>query len=173
MQGIISFVPGMIQDIFNFRNFPLLDGTNCRSPLPTENTFSISIAILIARVFLGVLFFFQGYEKLFVVKIKGVVDAFDAPLESHNVTRSFLYIAATYTSVVEFICGILLIAGLFKIVALSLLGIDLILVAAAFGLIKPMWDMQFVFPRLLLVLLLLILPLNLDHFSLDAFFFIK
>lgn len=127
-----------------------------------------AIAFLIARVFLGALFLFQGYDKVFKVKIRGVVEAFEAPMEAHHVTRGLLYAAAVYTSWVELICGFLLVIGLFKTIALTLLGIDLIFVAVAFGLIKPMWDMQYVFPRLVLLLLLLLLPVCMDYYSVDS-----
>jgi len=140
----------------------------------TNNTFGegACIALLIARVFLGILFLFQGYEKLFKIGIRGVVDAFEAPMGAKHITRGVLYIAAMYTSVIELLGGLLLIVGLFEFASLSLLGIDLVLVALAFSMVKPVWDMQYVFPRLVLVLFLLMLGSN-DCFSLDFFIFNK
>lgn len=132
-------------------------------------TCSYAIASLLARVFLGVLFLFQGYDKVFKVGITGVVEAFEAPLATRHITRGILRMAAFYTSWAELIGGALLVMGLFKTIALSLLGLDLLFVAFAFGLIKPMWDMQHVFPRLVLLLFLLMLPGSMDIYSLDHF----
>ena len=35
-----------------------------------------SILVFLLRVILGILFFFQGYDKVFKVKISGVIDFF-------------------------------------------------------------------------------------------------
>ena len=61
----------------------------------------------------------------------------------------------------------MLIIGLFKIPVLYILGVDLIIVYLAFSMVKPMWDMQFVFPRLLILVALLLLPVDSDYFSVD------
>ena len=131
----------------------------------------LDIALLIARLFLGLLFFFQGYEKLFKVKISGVVEAFGAPMEAHHITKGVLFVAAAYTSIIELVCGLMLILGIFKTIALALLGVDLLMVAVAFGMIRPMWDMQHVFPRLVILIFLLVMPSCLDIFSLDHLLF--
>ncbi|HWY09824.1 MAG TPA: hypothetical protein VN026_00795 [Bacteroidia bacterium] len=47
------------------------------------------------------------------------------------------------------------------------LGLDLVLVGFAFSVSEPMWDMKYVFPRLILVFLLLIMPLKNDKISLN------
>lgn len=126
-------------------------------------------AALITRVFLGVLFFFQGYDKVFKVKIKGVVETFEYSVISKHFPKTLLIIIAFFTSYMELVGGILLIIGFLKYYALYFLGLDLILVAVAFGMIKPMWDMQFLFPRLLLLLLLLVIPSQWDVISVDYF----
>lgn len=126
-------------------------------------------AALITRVFLGILFFSQGYDKVFKVKIKGVVETFEYPVISKHFPKSLLTLIAYFTSYVELIGGFLLIIGFLKYYALYFLGFDLILVAVAFGMIKPMWDMQFVFPRLLLLLILLVMPSQWDVISVDYF----
>jgi hypothetical protein len=56
---------------------------------------------------------------------------------------------------------------LFKTYTLYLLSIDLILVTGTFSIITPMWDMQLVFPRLILLAILLYLPAEWDMLSLD------
>lgn len=122
---------------------------------------------LILRTFCGVIFLFQGYDKLFKVKISGVIETFRFEAQQKNVPSFLLTLAAYYTSYVEFFGGLLLIVGLFKNYALCALGLDLIMVAVAFSYMKPVWDMRNVFPRLILVALLLFMPTRWAYFSLD------
>ena len=128
-----------------------------------------SVLTFVLRVILGILFFFQGYDRVFKVKITGVIDFFrqEAEAESVKIPGFIVTLSAWFTSFVELICGGLLILGLFKQYALYLLGIDLILVTGAFSMIKPMWDMQQLFPRLVLLAILLYLPADWDVFSAD------
>lgn len=122
---------------------------------------------LLVRVFTGILFLFQGYDKLFNIKIKGVIQTFGLEAQRQNVPQSFVKLMAVYTSIVEFFGGILLILGLFKTVVLCLLGFDLILVAVAFSFMEPMWDMRHVYPRLVLVSALLMFPSSWSYFCID------
>ncbi|MBI2271416.1 MAG: DoxX family protein [Bacteroidetes bacterium] len=136
-----------------------------------------NVLVFTLRVILGLLFFFQGYDKVFKVKIPGVITFFRSELGSINVPDLVLKLSTYYTSYIEFLCGALLIVGLFTKYALYLLGLDLILVVGAFSLIKPMWDMQLLFPRLMLLSILLYLPeewnlISADHI-LNYFFHIS
>lgn len=126
-----------------------------------------NIAEATLRIFCGVLFLYQGYDKLFNIKIKGVVETFVSSSKKTKIPVQLLTAITTYTSITEFIGGALLILGLFKSYALAFLGLDLILVAVAFSTLEPMWDMRHVFPRLAMVVTLLILPDNFEKFSLD------
>ena len=126
-----------------------------------------SVLVFTIRVILGLLFFFQGYDKIFKVKMKGLISTFRYELGSIKVPNVLLKITTYYTSYVEFACGALLIIGLFTKYSLYLLGIDLIIVVGAFSLIKPMWDMQLLFPRLMLLSILLYLPEEWNLISLD------
>jgi putative oxidoreductase len=128
------------------------------------------IAELILRMFCGIIFLYQGYDKLFKVKISGVTEAFMANAHNVHISSLVLKTAATFTSIVEFTCGLMLIIGLFKTIALTLLGLDMIIVGLAFSMLEPVWDMRHVFPRLLLVFFLLILPGEWEFFSLDYLF---
>ena len=129
--------------------------------------YKLQIAETILRVFTGVLFMFQGYDKIFKVKITGVVDTFLEEAEHHHIHRPWVTIVAYYTSIIEFFGGLLLIVGLFTNYSLILLGIDLVLVAFAFSVMNPVWDLRHVFPRLLLVATLLLLPNEWNKISLD------
>jgi len=132
-----------------------------------ENISHESVLVLLIRVILGILFFFQGYDKLFKVKIPGVIEFFEEEMKGKNVPRFVLTSSAYFTSYVEFFCGGLVILGLFKTTALYLLGVDLVLVCGAFSMLKPMWDMQLLFPRLILLAASLFFPANWDVISFD------
>ncbi|MBS1638107.1 MAG: DoxX family protein [Bacteroidetes bacterium] len=130
--------------------------------------YNLPIAESIIRIFTGILFLFQGYDKLFRIGMPGVVNSFRNDAERNRISPGLVHFVAYFTSISEFICGMLLIVGLLTNYALYLLGLDLILVCMAFSFIQPMWDMKHVFPRLVLVILLLVIPsenrlLSLDH----------
>ena len=124
----------------------------------------------IIRVFTGVLFLFQGYDKLFKVKMSGVIATFSEEAEHHHIHKPWVTIVAYYTSVVEFFGGFLLIAGLFTNYSLILLGFDMVLVGFAFSVMNPVWDMRHVFPRLMLLIILLLIPNEWNKISLDFLF---
>jgi putative oxidoreductase len=126
-------------------------------------------AATIARIFLGFLFFFQGYDAVFKIKIAGVIDAIREPMKQKGVPDFFITGGAYFTSYVQLIGGLLLIIGLLKYAALYFLGIDLLIAAIGFGITQPLWDMRFVFPRFLLLLFLLIIPQSWNVFGLDYF----
>jgi uncharacterized membrane protein YphA (DoxX/SURF4 family) len=122
---------------------------------------------LFIRLFCGIIFIFQGYDKLFKVKLNQVIDTFDVEAEKKHIPKPFVVFSAFYSSIVEFFGGILLIVGLFKPIVLILLGFDLIMVAFAFSIIEAMWDMKHVFPRLILLSALMLIPTEWAIFSID------
>jgi putative oxidoreductase len=128
-------------------------------------------AALLARVFLGCLFFFQGYDAVFKVKIKNVVETFEDEFSKSRIPKSLIVFASWFTSYTELIGGALLILGLFQYAALCLLGINLLIAAIGFGINVPMWNTRHVFPRLILILFLLIVPQSWNVASLDTLFF--
>lgn len=129
-----------------------------------------AVLYLMLRLVLGILFLFQGYDKVFRVGMKGVAESFEAQLGKIKVPKGVLSLSAFFTSYVELIGGVLLILGFFKNFALLFLGIDIVIVTIAFSMIKPMWDMQLFFPRLILIAILLYLPQEWDVLSLDYLF---
>ena len=147
------FAPKRLRDICIIKN--------------TQVEYKLYIAESFLRIFAGILFFFQGYDKLFKIKMPGVIDTFMGDAYRHHVSRPFVAIIAYYTSIVELVGGALLVFGLFTNYALYALGLDLVLVCFAFSFIEPMWDMKHVFPRFMLVILLLILPMENHKLSLD------
>jgi uncharacterized membrane protein YphA (DoxX/SURF4 family) len=135
------------------------------------NDYNLIIADLFLRCVAGLLFFFQGYDKLFRLGLKQVVKTFHYDAETHHVPGFFVWMITIYSSFVEFFCGLLLILGLFQTGALLLLGVDIILVVFAFSFMKPMWDMKHVFPRFVLLITLLIIPASWGKFGLDQLIF--
>lgn len=130
-----------------------------------------SIAVLIVRIFLGLLFFFQGYDAVFKVKIKNVINTMDSNFAGAGIPRSLTVIGSWFTSIVQLVGGFLLVFGLFKYYALYFLGLDLIVASIAFGIATPVWDMRHVFPRMALLIFLLLVPTEWDCCSLDLFLF--
>jgi uncharacterized membrane protein YphA (DoxX/SURF4 family) len=126
-----------------------------------------AIAVLLIRTVAGILFFFQGYDKLFNIRIINVARTFSEPLGKIHLPLFLLKPSITISSIIELVCGLLLFFGLFKNIALFLLAGDMIFVAFLFSCIKPMWDLQFYFPRLLFIFILLWINPAIDIFSLD------
>ncbi|HEY4799811.1 MAG TPA: DoxX family membrane protein [Bacteroidia bacterium] len=125
------------------------------------------MAVFITRIFLGLLFFFQGVDAVFKIKLSKVVETIEEPLITKGIPRYFIILGAYYTSYVQLIAGFCLILGFAKYYALYLLGFDLIIASIAFGIVKPMWDMQYVFPRLVLLIFFLVAPSEWDVISID------
>jgi putative oxidoreductase len=132
--------------------------------------YQLHVFEFLIRVFTGVVFLFQGYDKLFNVKLKQVVDTFDDEAEKKHIPKVLVVISSFYSSLAESIGGLFLILGVLKPIALTLLGIDLIMVAVAFSSIEAMWDMKHVFPRLVLISILMIIPSQWELFSLSKLF---
>lgn len=126
-----------------------------------------NMAEFFIREFAGVLFFFQGYDKLFKVKMRGVIDTFMPEARQRNIPRPMIALIAYYTTIVEFAGGLLLILGLFTDYAAIALGTDLLLVCLAFTVMHPIWDMRHVLGRFILIIALLLLPSEYTKISLD------
>ncbi len=126
-----------------------------------------ALALLVIRIVAGVLFFTQAYDRLFHVRIEGVLNAFGQVLSDKKIPRSFQRTVVIVSSYAELTGGLLLVLGLFKYIALYMLGINLLFAAIAFSIIKPMWDMQYYFPRLVLVIALLLIPSQWDILTID------
>lgn len=137
------------------------------------NDYKLQIAELLIRTFTGILFLFQGYDKLFRIKMPGVIDVFTADADQYHIPRPILTLVAYYTSIVEFVGGFFLLTGFFTTYTLYALGVDLLLVGLAFSYMTPMWDMKHVFPRLVLVVILLLLPESYHCFSIGHYLSIR
>ncbi|CAN5401259.1 hypothetical protein BH09BAC6_BH09BAC6_28150 [soil metagenome] len=138
----------------------------------TDKT-SRAIALLFTRMLLGIIFLMQGYGKVFTFTVPKVYGMFFKDFEKTLLPKWLIWATAYYTSYVELICGCLLIIGLFRKYALCLLAIDLLIVSFGHGLMEPIWDMQHVIPRAILLIALLLLPRQWDTWHADALFDIK
>jgi uncharacterized membrane protein YphA (DoxX/SURF4 family) len=123
-------------------------------------------AVFIARVFLGCLFFFQGFDAVFKVKIRNVIQTYQTTFYNKGLPKFLTVFAAWFTSCSALVAGALLILGLFEYCALYLLGINLIITAIGFGINTAMWDTRFVFPRLIVLVFLLLVPETWNMWSL-------
>lgn len=139
--------------------------------MATPEQYHLIAGVFIARVFLGFLFFFQGYDAVFRIKMANVISALQNEFYGKGIPQFLTAFMAWFTSYTALICGLMLVFGLATYIALFLLGINLIVASVGFGLSKPMWDMKHAFPRLALILLLLFVPHDWHHLSIDHIMF--
>lgn len=120
------------------------------------------------RVLLGIIFLMQGYGKIFTMGLPVVYDRFFKAFENGILPKWLIVFTAYYTSYVELIGGLLLIAGLLRKYAMYLLALDLLIVSFGHGLMEPIWDLSHVIPRAILLSVLFFLPYSWDKWNLDA-----
>ncbi len=133
---------------------------NTPTPLQVRGLFFI-------RVLLGIIFFMQGYGKVFTIGLSNVYDMFFKSFE-HTIMPKWLILATTYyTSYIELIGGFLLITGLFRKYAMYLLAINLLVVSFGHGVMEPIWDLSHVMPRAILLSALFLLPATWDKWNID------
>lgn len=126
-----------------------------------------SFVVFLVRMITGILFFFQGYDKFFRMGIPTVINTIAPSYRKVGVPDRMIRVSAYFTSFLELVGGILLIAGLFRYEALYALSLDLIIVSAGMSLLSPTWDLQHVFARLILIVFLLVYGLENDLFAFD------
>jgi putative oxidoreductase len=131
---------------------------------------NFAIAVVTVRILTGILFFFQGYDKIFNIGMHDLRETISTGLNKKKLPESVVGFIAVYTSWVELIAGFLLIIGFFKLFAVSLLCLNLIIVSIGFSMSKPMWDNNLVFIRLVLLIFLLVVPQEWDIISFDHLF---
>jgi uncharacterized membrane protein YphA (DoxX/SURF4 family) len=125
--------------------------------------------MLFIRILLGIIFFMQGYGKIFTFTLSGVYDKFFKEFENTFLPGWLIHFAAYYTSYVEWIGGMLLIIGLFRKYTVYLLALDLLIVSFGHGLLEPIWDLSHVMPRTILLCFLFFLPEDWDRWNADQF----
>ncbi|HLG35779.1 MAG TPA: DoxX family protein [Bacteroidia bacterium] len=133
-----------------------------------EATFLQSAALLLVRLILGMLFFFQGYDKIFKIGINNVTDAAITPVTEKFFGKNFFKALIFVSSWTELLAGIMLTVGFQRDIWLVILGADMLGTALLFSILKPMWDMQYYFPRLVLLVLLMLMPESCDCYRIDS-----
>jgi uncharacterized membrane protein YphA (DoxX/SURF4 family) len=129
-----------------------------------------SFAILFARLVLGFIFFMAGWHKVFQLTPSGHVEKFFLPFKNTFLPVWSLWMVGYTIPFIELIAGGLLLLGLQ--VRLALLSLGCVLVVVSFGhlLQEPLYPFhEHVFPRLALLLFILIWPTADDRFSFDHF----
>ncbi|MEM6376658.1 MAG: DoxX family membrane protein [Bacteroidota bacterium] len=126
-----------------------------------------AVGLFFIRVLLGIIFFMQGFGKVFTWGIEGVYASAFKSYEATFLPKWLIYSTAYYTSFVELIGGALLLLGLFRKWAYFALGSVLLIVSFGHGLASPIWSLDDVFPRAILLAALLLLPTAWDSWSLD------
>ncbi len=127
------------------------------------------VAVLIMRLLLGFIFFFQGFGKVFKFGLENVYKNFFLSSYSGLLPDFLLIFTAYYTSLVELVAGFFLILGYKRDYALYALASVLVIVTIGHGLKDPIWDLSHVMYRAILLLSLLLLPKGLDIFSIDGY----
>ena len=128
-----------------------------------------AVGMLTMRLLLGFIFLMQGYGKVFNMGVENLLGAeffagtFNPLLPDWLVTAT-----AYYTSYIELIGGAMLVLGFRRNIALYLLASVLVIVTFGHGLAEPIWDLQHVMYRALLLIPLLLLPQEWDRFSVDG-----
>ena len=125
------------------------------------------IAVLTIRLLLGVIFFFQGFGKVFKFGLANVYNNFFLKSYGDIFPDFLLLITSYYTPIAELVAGFLMIIGFKRDYALYVLASVLIIVSIGHGIKGPIWDLSHVMYRAILLVALLLLPKNLDIFSLD------
>ncbi len=128
-----------------------------------------ALAVLFARVVLGLIFFQAGIYKVFVQTPVGHARQWFLPFADTFLPAWSLWAMGVTIPFVELLGGFLVLVGLFTTSALALLGAVLCIVTFGHLLHEPLYSFSdHVIPRLALTVLLLSLPRAWDRWSLDG-----
>ncbi len=129
-----------------------------------------SLAVLLIRLILGLIFLMQGIGKVFTWGVEKVYNMdFFYPTYKEILPDYIIKATAYYTSYVELIAGLLVVIGLKRDYALYFLSSVLVIVTFGHGLATPIWDLSHVIYRTILLVALLLLPKEWDKYSIDGF----
>lgn len=132
---------------------------------------NLQYVYLLIRTVTGTLFFFQGYDKIFNVKVINVVNVFEDLQKRFSIGQHSLKLLIYISSWIEIIGGAFLFLGIFKFYVLAILSVNLFVVALTFSAMNPMWDMQYYFPRIIFIIILWLIPFSDDRISFDHLLF--
>ena len=127
-----------------------------------------ALAVLLARVVLGLIFFQAGCWKVFVLTPAGHARKYFLPFSDTFLPVWSLWAMGVTIPFAELLGGFLVLVGLFTTAGLSMLGAVLRVVTFGHLLHDPLYAFhEHVIPRLALTLLVLALPRSWDRWSLD------
>ena len=135
-----------------------------------HNTINRAAGILFIRALLGIIFFMQGFGKVVTIGVFSIYGMFFKDFESTFLPKWLIWCTAYYTSYIELVGGFLLIIGFCRKYVMYLLGLNLLVVSFGHGLQQPIWDLQHVIPRAILLSSLLLLPQEWDKWNVDTLF---
>ena len=128
-----------------------------------------ALAVLFARVVLGLIFFQAGIYKVFVQTPVGHAKQWFLPFSDTFLPVWSLWAMGVTIPFVELVGGFLVLVGLFTTTGLSMLGAVLCVVTFGHLLHEPLYALhEHVIPRLALTVLVLALPRAWDRSSVDA-----
>jgi putative oxidoreductase len=94
------------------------------------------------RVILGLLFFFQAYDILFRIGMKTTYNTVFQGTRPKSIPDGFTKISVALSTYIHLIGGLMLILGLYREIAMLVLGFNLIMTALGFGYLNGLWDMR-------------------------------
>lgn len=124
-------------------------------------------ALLIVRLVAGILFFAQGYDKVFRIHLRESGEASAQALRDLPFSAGFIKTIIVVTALTELICGAMLIVGLWILPCSYILAACLLPVTIAMSMKEPMWNVQQVMTRLALLVFLLVVPTESHLISVD------
>ena len=127
------------------------------------------LALFFIRSLLGIIFFWQGFGKIFTWGLLNVFNSAFKSFEEFGLPDWFLKLTLYFTSFIELIVGVLLMLGFLRKWSYYLIIALLLIVSFGHGMNDPVWDLHHVFFRVALLFPLLLFPLNDDKFSLDCY----
>src|SRR5437868_10922915 len=137
--------------------------TNGRSP-----NFNRSWATIFARLVLGLIFFMAGVWKVFQLGPLNHASKWFLPYSDTFLPVWSLWAAGVTIPFIEMIAGALVVVGLRTREALIALGFVLAIVTFGHLLKEPLYEFHtHVIPRLALLLFVLMMPAEVDRFSVD------
>jgi uncharacterized membrane protein YphA (DoxX/SURF4 family) len=135
---------------------------------PKYRNIGRSWALLFARLVLGLIFFMAGVYKVFQLGPLEHARKYFLPYTDTFLPVWSLWATGVVIPFVELIAGGLVIVGLRRREALVSLGLVLAIVTFGHLLKEPLYEFHtHVFPRLALLLFILLLPREDDRFSID------
>ena len=110
-----------------------------------------SYILLFARLLLAIILFWQGLGKIATWGIDNVYKNGFANFEDSFLPNFVLKFTVYFTSYGEFLAGILLAIGFFRKLSYGIVALILLIVSFGHGMQSPIWDLQNVFIRAVLL----------------------